>query len=107
VQHLPFGWSHVVLDKQGAMGEELAKFLLYSFPVADGVLSRKRGRAPAVPGWFAGDQVFPHLGHSAPDRLGQLFEDVELAELVGYLAEHHLQRFGVQGRAIGGHAVQH
>ena len=74
--------------------------------MAGGSLGRGRGRTATLAGWLAGGQVFAHLGHGPQDRLGQFFDDVEFADLVGHVAEHRPQRLGIQGRAIGGDAVQ-
>jgi hypothetical protein len=47
LQRPPFSWSQVVLDKQVALRKERPNFLLYSCPVADSALGRKRGWTPA------------------------------------------------------------
>jgi hypothetical protein len=75
-------------------------------PVADRALGRLRGRTPACERWLAGGEVFAHLGHGAQARFGQLFQNMEFADLVGHVAEHRLQGLGIQGRAVRGHAAQ-
>lgn len=84
-----------MLDKQIALRKEIANLLLYALPVVDRLLGRLRGWPPAVERGLASGQVFSHLGHGVQDRLGQLFQDVEFAELVWHIAEHRLQGLGI------------
>src|SRR5205085_4595638 len=74
--------GQVMLDEKMAMLEKVGALLLQSLTLAGRSFGRRRGRSAALERRLPRGQLFADLGHRPPDRLGQLLEDVELADLV-------------------------
>jgi len=89
-----------------AMFEEIGNFLLQSLTAAPQPLGRCRGGSATLADWLADGQLLAHLGHGPHDGLGQFLQDMEFADLVGHVAEDAPQRLRIQGRAIGGDALE-
>ena len=87
--------------EQVAVLEEVADLALDPLLAAGG--TPRRLRAGAAPRQLrgAGRQALALLGHGREDRLGDLAEDVERAELMGHVAEDRGDRLGVERRAVG------
>jgi hypothetical protein len=95
-----------MLDEMVAMLEEIGDFLLQSLPLACGSFGFDGGRPATLHGRLPRGQFFADLGHGPQNRLGQFLDNVELADLMRHIAEHHLQRLGIKRRSIGRYAFQ-
>jgi hypothetical protein len=101
-----FRRCQIVLDEEITMFEEVGDFLLQALSLAGRVFGLRRRWPPTLRGSLAFGQSFSHLGRGSQDRLGQFFDDVELADLMGHIAEHYTQRLGIQGRTVGCDTLQ-
>src|SRR5208282_6556272 len=90
----------LVLDEEMTMLEEIRDFVCEPLPLACGALSLGGSRAATLRRQLAPSQCFSHLGHSAQDRLGQFFDNVEFADLVRNVAEHLTQRPWIERRGV-------
>ncbi len=87
-----------------AVLEQVGDFLLESLAFL-GQFAFGPGRATSSELGLLGGELLAHLGHRSQDSLVQVFEDVELADLMRHRAKDGLNRHWIQGRAIGGNAA--
>ena len=100
LERLFLGDSQAVLNEQGAMIEQIGNPLLDSLGLAG--LCPLGLRGPAT--WksrLPGLEFLADLGHRVQHRLGDLFEDRKLADLMPRLGEERLEHHGIERRTIG------
>lgn len=91
----------VLLDKQIAVVEEILDLLLESLTASGSSPLRFRGTPPGQLG-HRGGECFPYAGDGSKDRLSNVGDDVELADLVRDAGKNRLEGLGIQGRPVCG-----
>src|SRR5712692_550212 len=106
---LAFGWSQATGDEQKTLLEQGAGFLLYrlAFTRAAARVFVFGRRSAALQRRLGGGQTLTPFRHGFQDPLRELLDDMKGTELMGHLPKNCADRFGIEGRTIGGDPLEH
>jgi hypothetical protein len=86
-QNLAFGFAHVTLDEQIAMGEQRRALRFQPLFRAGCLLCRWRARAPSAQCGLLGCETLPCARHSTQHRFDHIGEDMKDTDLMRHPTE--------------------